>query len=183
MLSHWDWAALRRICEREARRVLRSGPADVDDVVQAVLERAWRHRNRYLQPDAPEGWVARIAHREALREYRRSRRQTVMADPPEIAAEPRDDAVLETLERKPGRVQRGDDLLPRVVALEVHAGQLAHDEVRARDPAVGGVRRGVAVPREGQLALRALVRRRARPPVFVRASASISGTQFTAATS
>jgi RNA polymerase sigma factor (sigma-70 family) len=77
--------------------VLRSGPADVDDVVQSALERAWRHRDRCLQPDAPEGWVARIAHREALREYRRSRRQTVMADPPEIAAEPRDDAVLETL--------------------------------------------------------------------------------------
>jgi RNA polymerase sigma-70 factor (ECF subfamily) len=73
--------------------VLRSS-ADVEDAAQAALERAWRHRARCLQPEAPEGWVARIAQREALREYRRRREAPLEDDAPVAAGGPGEEAVM-----------------------------------------------------------------------------------------
>ena len=73
--------------------MLRSS-ADVEDTVQAALERAWRHRARCLQPEAPEGWVARIAQREALREYRRRRELPLEEDDAPAAAGPGEDSVI-----------------------------------------------------------------------------------------
>jgi DNA-directed RNA polymerase specialized sigma24 family protein len=92
----WDWTRLRGVCEREARRILRSA-ADVDDVVQASMERAWRHRDGCRARHAPEGWVAAIARREALREYGRQRRDVVLADPPEIAVAASDERIVDTV--------------------------------------------------------------------------------------
>jgi RNA polymerase sigma-70 factor (ECF subfamily) len=95
-LDCWDWARLRRVCEREARRYFRSG-ADVDDVAQAAIERAWTHRDRCQNAAAPEGWVAQIARREALREHVRQRRDVLTDEPPETAVAPDDDAVLDRM--------------------------------------------------------------------------------------
>jgi len=72
--------------------VLRSG--DVEDAVQAALERAWRHRARCLKPEAPEGWVARIAQREALREHRRRRDAPLPDDDPPGATGAGDETVV-----------------------------------------------------------------------------------------
>jgi RNA polymerase sigma-70 factor (ECF subfamily) len=90
----WDWARLRRVCEREAGRYFRS-PTDVDDVAQAAIERAWLHRDHCRNDTAPEGWVAQIARREALREHVRRRRLQVTDEPPEVAVMPSDDRVVE----------------------------------------------------------------------------------------
>jgi RNA polymerase sigma-70 factor (ECF subfamily) len=90
----WDWERLRDVCEREARRYFRSR-ADVDDVAQAAIERAWIHRDHCLNVAAPEGWVAQIARREAMREHVRQRRQVLTDEPPDTAVAPSDDAVLD----------------------------------------------------------------------------------------
>lgn len=40
---------------------------DAEDAAQEAALRAWRHFDRCSRPEAPEPWVRRIAHREALR--------------------------------------------------------------------------------------------------------------------
>lgn len=60
------WADLRRWCVLEAGRVL-ADDADADDAAQEAVLRAWRHFGTCATPDAPQAWVRRIAHREALR--------------------------------------------------------------------------------------------------------------------
>jgi RNA polymerase sigma-70 factor (ECF subfamily) len=92
----WDWDRLRTVCEREARRILRSA-ADIDDVAQAAMERAWRHRDHCVARHAPEGWVAAIARREALREYGRQRRLVILSDPPETPVAASDERIVETV--------------------------------------------------------------------------------------
>jgi RNA polymerase sigma-70 factor (ECF subfamily) len=92
----WDWPRLRAVCEREARRILRS-TADIDDAVQAALERAWRNRDRCVAAEAPEGWIAAIARREALREYGRQRRQVSVAETPDVAVAARDEMIVDAV--------------------------------------------------------------------------------------
>jgi RNA polymerase sigma-70 factor, ECF subfamily len=62
----WDWAAARRSCVREARRVL-ACPAAAEDAAQEALIRLWLTRYRRAQLDRPEAWLARVARNEALR--------------------------------------------------------------------------------------------------------------------
>jgi RNA polymerase sigma-70 factor, ECF subfamily len=94
--DRWDWERLRAVCEREARRYFRSS-ADVDDVAQTAVERAWIHRDRCLNAAAPDGWVAQIARREALREHVRRRRHVVTDEAPDVAVGPSDDVVLDRI--------------------------------------------------------------------------------------
>jgi RNA polymerase sigma-70 factor, ECF subfamily len=62
----WDWAGIRALCLREARRVL--GPSTTaDDAAQEATIRAWRQRANCRTPAAPASWIAAIARREALR--------------------------------------------------------------------------------------------------------------------
>ena len=91
--SQWDWSELRRIAEREARRIV---VEDVDDVVQEALVRAWRAADACTSGNAPQAWMAQIARREALRaRVNRRRHPTVGLDdaPVEPQAPSRDDAV------------------------------------------------------------------------------------------
>ena len=125
----WDWSRLRRVCEREARRILRSA-ADVDDVVQTSMERAWRHREGCLARHAPEGWIAAIARREALREYRRQRRQIVLADPPEIAVAASDERIVDTV--AVDGVMRQLSLGDRQMMLWRYAEDLSSEEIGRR---------------------------------------------------
>jgi RNA polymerase sigma-70 factor, ECF subfamily len=125
----WDWPRLRVICEREASRILRSA-ADVDDVVQAAMERAWRHRDHCVARHSPEGWVATIARREALREYGRQRRLVVVAEAPEVAVAPSDERIVDsvTVERVMRALSQGD----RQLVLWRYAEDLSSDEIGRR---------------------------------------------------
>lgn len=69
-----DWADARRRCLREARR-FGLAAAEAEDVVQEALLRAWRHRERHGDPDAPIAWVLTITRNEALRRHRRDPRR------------------------------------------------------------------------------------------------------------
>ena len=56
----WDWASVRALCLREARRVL--GPATTaDDAAQEAAIRAWRQRAHCRTPRRPNPWIAAIA--------------------------------------------------------------------------------------------------------------------------
>lgn len=66
----WDWEEARRICLGVVRRQLR-GSADVEDIVQNALIRAWRYREKLKDGERQAGWLARIAHNEAMRELGR----------------------------------------------------------------------------------------------------------------
>ena len=66
----WDWMALRREALGQVRRVL--DPEQAEDAVQEAMIRAWRGRHRCRSPGAPEPWLRRIAHNEALRLRARS---------------------------------------------------------------------------------------------------------------
>jgi RNA polymerase sigma-70 factor, ECF subfamily len=61
----WDWVALRRHAQRQARRLLE--PHEAEDAVQEAMIRAWRGRHRCRSPGAPEPWVRQIVRNEALR--------------------------------------------------------------------------------------------------------------------
>jgi RNA polymerase sigma-70 factor (ECF subfamily) len=72
--SDWDWAGVRALCLREARRVL--GPSTIaDDAAQEATIRAWRQRARCRTPARPSPWIAAIARREALRSLSQRREQ------------------------------------------------------------------------------------------------------------
>lgn len=43
-----------------------------EDVVQAAMEQAWRHRNKLRDPDRLRWWIDRIVVREAIRMNRRA---------------------------------------------------------------------------------------------------------------
>jgi RNA polymerase sigma-70 factor (ECF subfamily) len=75
----WDWAEVRALCLREARRLLGSANSAVEDAAQEATIRAWRHRARCRDPSRPERWIAAIARREALRAGSRRREQPLDA--------------------------------------------------------------------------------------------------------
>jgi RNA polymerase sigma factor (sigma-70 family) len=60
-------------------------------------ERAWRNRDRCVAAEAPEGWIAAIARREALREYGRQRRQVSVAETPDVAVAARDEMIVDAV--------------------------------------------------------------------------------------
>ena len=98
----WDWHDLRRLSEREARRILGSG-SDIDDAVQEALARMWRKRRSCRTPFAPEAWAAQIARREALRQRERTGRHTTrevaLDDGRELAGpEPDGEQTIEALD-------------------------------------------------------------------------------------
>jgi RNA polymerase sigma-70 factor (ECF subfamily) len=72
-MDEWDWGRLRIDALREARRYMRSR-ADVEEVAQEALARAWRGRARCMQADAPGPWLRQIVRNEALRALAQPRR-------------------------------------------------------------------------------------------------------------
>jgi RNA polymerase sigma-70 factor (ECF subfamily) len=60
-------ADVRRLCVREARRILPADPALAEDAAQEALIRIWRRADACVSPEAPEPWMRSIARREALR--------------------------------------------------------------------------------------------------------------------
>lgn len=69
----WDWQEVRRLCLREARRLL--SEAEAEDAVQEALIRAWRHRACCRDPSAPLPWLLQITRNEARRIRTRSHRR------------------------------------------------------------------------------------------------------------
>jgi len=68
----WDWRRLERLARSEIRRTLGGAAAlraDVEDVLQNTLTRAWCSRRSCRTPQAPEAWVAQIARNEARRHW------------------------------------------------------------------------------------------------------------------
>ena len=82
----WDWAAVRRLCLHEARRVL-GASATAEDAAQEAALRAWRQRHRCLTPERPGPWIATIARREALRCLSRDAPEPLAEDDPGSAVE------------------------------------------------------------------------------------------------
>ena len=64
--SDWNWAEVRALCLREARRVLGASSA-ADDAAQEAAIRAWRRHACCRTPGRPGPWIAAIARNEALR--------------------------------------------------------------------------------------------------------------------
>jgi RNA polymerase sigma-70 factor, ECF subfamily len=93
--QRWDWAAARRRCVREARRVLRNRD-DAEEAAQEALLRAWRSRDSCRTPARADGWLAEIARNEAYRLMARRRR----ADERERAnfEPPRDDGITSLID-------------------------------------------------------------------------------------
>ncbi len=65
----WDWQAVHRVCLRTTRRVLRCDAA-AEDAAQEAMLLIWRHQMSCRTPERPWGWIAAIAHREAVRATR-----------------------------------------------------------------------------------------------------------------
>jgi RNA polymerase sigma-70 factor (ECF subfamily) len=73
--GHWEWAAARHRCLREARRIL-GNREDAEEAVQEAFVRAWRKRANCRTPGAPLPWLIQITRNEAMRlAVRRSKRQ------------------------------------------------------------------------------------------------------------
>lgn len=94
----WDWSAARERCLREAHRIVPS-PEAAEDVVQAALLRAWRHRAACRNPTNPVPWLLAITRREAFRFLARTRAASedltdAIADAPDVHAEDAHDAML-----------------------------------------------------------------------------------------
>ncbi len=66
-------ACLRPQLERLWRLALRlqGNPGDAEDLMQELLERAWRHRKQVLSLDAPGPWLARVLYRLHVDRWRR----------------------------------------------------------------------------------------------------------------
>jgi RNA polymerase sigma-70 factor (ECF subfamily) len=79
--SSWDWAELRSFCFTQALRVVGSYEA-ADEAAQEAIVRAWRHRDSCQNPEAPFGWLRRIAHNEAVRVVRRRPNELLVDEPP-----------------------------------------------------------------------------------------------------
>lgn len=76
----WDWAELRNFCFTQALRVVGTHEA-ADEAAQEAIVRAWRHRHSCRQPDAPHGWLRRIAHNEAVRVATRRPNEVLVDEP------------------------------------------------------------------------------------------------------
>ncbi|HEX8085247.1 MAG TPA: sigma-70 family RNA polymerase sigma factor [Solirubrobacteraceae bacterium] len=124
----WDWEHLRRVCAREAGRVLRNG-SDREDAVQAALLRAWTRRTTCRAQESPDPWVAQIARREACR-LATARRAEPWPDA-EPAHEPRVehavDAILDRLHARElvGSLTNSDR---QILALRYY-GDMTHTQV------------------------------------------------------
>ncbi len=59
--------------------------AEANDCVQEAFVRAWDRRRTLDASQSPEGWVRKVAYRLAVSRWRRSRRTSLEADPPERA--------------------------------------------------------------------------------------------------
>jgi RNA polymerase sigma factor (sigma-70 family) len=85
-----SWDALIATTTPRLRRVVshfRLQSADIDDVVQVTWMAAWLHLPRLREATAFDGWVSRIAEREALRVvHKRDREVTVEELPGEATA-------------------------------------------------------------------------------------------------
>jgi RNA polymerase sigma-70 factor, ECF subfamily len=77
----WDWAGVRALCLREARRIL-GASSSADDAAQEATIRAWRQRANCRTPTRPNPWIAAIARREALR-ILTAHRDLPLPEPPE----------------------------------------------------------------------------------------------------
>jgi RNA polymerase sigma-70 factor (ECF subfamily) len=136
----WDWAKVRALCLREARRLLGASCA-ADDAAQEATIRAWRHRARCRTPARPEPWIATIARREALRAL--SHRPDQTARSVDEVADPRQEIVnievsldlrraLSAMDREDRRILIGhywQDLPNRELAMQLG---LAEVTVRVR---------------------------------------------------
>jgi RNA polymerase sigma-70 factor (ECF subfamily) len=85
----WDWSEMRNFCFSQALRVV--GCPDVaDEAAQEAIVRAWRHQGSCRRPEAPLGWLRRIAHNEAVRVACR-RPNEVLVDEPLASRDGRSD--------------------------------------------------------------------------------------------
>ncbi len=126
--ENWDWKHLRRVCEREAARVLRQA-CDRDDAVQAALLRAWSRRRACRASDAPDAWVAQIARREAYRlaSSRSTERARSSGDHAEGAAEHAVDAILDRVHA--GSLVRSLSPSDRQILALRYFGDMTHGQV------------------------------------------------------
>jgi RNA polymerase sigma-70 factor, ECF subfamily len=66
------WEELRRRAVASAGRYARH-PADVEDIAQEALIRAWRYRDSLRDRERVHSWLARIVRNEAVRDASRQR--------------------------------------------------------------------------------------------------------------
>ena len=82
------WSALIAATTPRLRRVVarfRLQAADVDDVVQVTWLAAWTHLPRLREVPAFDGWVSRIAEREALKVVHKREREVTVDELPQDA--------------------------------------------------------------------------------------------------
>jgi len=82
----WDWAGARRLCLKEARRLLRNHE-DAEEAVQEALARAWRKRGTCREPEAYRAWLTQITRNEAFRLLMRRRLRNERELPEETTAD------------------------------------------------------------------------------------------------
>jgi RNA polymerase sigma-70 factor (ECF subfamily) len=72
----WDevWSRTLACAHRYAR-----DPADVEDIAQEAMIRAWRHRDSLRQGERVGGWLATIVRNEAARDASRARPEPAQA--------------------------------------------------------------------------------------------------------
>jgi RNA polymerase sigma-70 factor (ECF subfamily) len=110
----WDWESIRRRCALEARRILRD-PADVEDVVQEAMIRAWSRRESCRSPEGPLPWCLQITRREALRRLarRRTAREQMLLEVTDRAASEEPDRAIDRIDlgRAVAHLQPDDQVL------------------------------------------------------------------------
>lgn len=84
VVEPWNWSDLRRMCLKEAGRVLRD-PHHAEDAAQEALARAWRKRHTCRDADSRVPWIRQIARNEALRLRSRQGSQPQPAEVLELA--------------------------------------------------------------------------------------------------
>ncbi len=73
--SDEQWRHLRAAVDRLVSRRL-SNPADVDDVVQEVLVRVWRHGHELRDQERFAGWIMRLVYTAAADHFRQRATRT-----------------------------------------------------------------------------------------------------------
>lgn len=103
-----------------ARRL--TTPSDAEDVLQTALLRALRAYPRLAHGDGLRAWLYRVVTNVAMDHHRRRRREVLVADPVDVAAEPVDDdfdaliAPLSPAVRSTLRLRFVDDLEYEAIA-------------------------------------------------------------------
>jgi RNA polymerase sigma-70 factor (ECF subfamily) len=107
----WDWADVRKVCLREARRILGPGGGAADDAAQEAAIRAWRSRARCRTPASPYSWIAAIARNEALRMLSQRHERSLEDAGPEPACDDLEELdLVDILDlRRALRTMDGDD--------------------------------------------------------------------------